>query len=142
VGANTTQGTLVTSGNPIVGNLGPLIIGASASVTLTVVPQTTGSITNTVVVSSDYLDPTPANNTAVAVTTVLPLPLLSIRLASPTKVRVSWPQALTNYMLEFKAALATNVSWSNVATAPSNFAGESTVIETITNTSRFYRLRQ
>jgi len=44
--------------------------------------------------------------------------------------------------LEFKVALTTNVPWSNVTITPSNFAGESIVIDSITNVSRFYRLRQ
>jgi len=141
VAASTTQGTLVTNNNPIVANLGTLNIGNTVTVTLTVAPQVTGSITNKVTVSSDYVDPTPTNNTATAITTVLPLPILSISLI-PNKVRVSWPQALSNFTLQFKNTLPTNVFWSNVTTTPSNFSGESIVIETLTNGSRFYRLRQ
>src|SRR6185436_19766021 len=100
--ATTTHGTLNTNSNPIIGNLGQLNIGSLATLTLTVSPQNAGLITNSVTVRSDYNDPALTNNSATATTTVLPLPILSIRQSSSNRVRVSWPAALSNLQLQYK----------------------------------------
>ncbi len=60
------------SGNNIVCALGTLPAGGSVTVTNRVSPLTSGLLTNTVTVSSAVSDLVPANNTALAVTTVNP----------------------------------------------------------------------
>ena len=142
IAATTTQGSLATNNNPITGHFGAVAVGGSVTVTLTVVPQTVGAITNTAVVGADLADPALGNNSATVTTTVLPLPLLSIRLLSANRVMLSWPVALTNYALEFKRALSTTTLWSNVATAASISGNDKVVVETNTGAMRFYRLAQ
>jgi len=142
VGSLTTQGTLVTNGNNVVANVGTLTNNTSVSVTLTVKPQATGTITNLVSVASDSQDPNLANNFTTNLTTVLPLPLLSIRTVPVAKVRVSWPVELTNYLLQSRSFLGDTNAWSNVVTAPVIVGPENVVTETNSGPSRFYRLRK
>ncbi|MBM3225671.1 MAG: DUF11 domain-containing protein, partial [Candidatus Tectomicrobia bacterium] len=51
--------------------LGPLENGASVAVVITVIPDTPGTITNTVEGFAPETDPVPANNSAAVTTTVL-----------------------------------------------------------------------
>jgi hypothetical protein len=140
--ATTTQGTLTTNSNPILGSLGLLPNGGTAYITLTVAPQTAGLITNTVGAGSDYPDPAPTNNTATAVTTVLPLPILSIRFILPNLVRISWPAALSNYFsLQSRNALLTD-SWAGVSNAPVISGNERVVTQTNSGAMKFYRLSE
>jgi uncharacterized repeat protein (TIGR01451 family) len=140
--ATASQGTLNTSGNPITGSLGSIPNGGQVSVTITVVPQATGTITDTATVASDYPDPAPANNTASTTATVLPLPLLSIQLSPPNQIKVSWPVALTNFGLEFKSSLGAANSWSNDPTTPVISGPDNVVTETNNGATRFYRLKK
>ena len=55
-------------------NLGSLMNGATATVTLVVTPTTAGPLTNTASVSGNETDPTTSNNTASATTTVMTPP--------------------------------------------------------------------
>jgi uncharacterized repeat protein (TIGR01451 family) len=140
--ATTTQGTLVTTGNPILGNLGNLAVNDSATVSLTVRPTVTGTITNLASVASDYVDPAQANNSVTTRTTVLPLALLSIQSTSSNLLQVSWPVLLTNYVLQFNPDLSTNSGWSNVTAVPMVSTNQNVVTETNTGSQRFYRLRK
>jgi len=137
--ATTTQGSLNTNGNPILGTLGTLASGGAVTVQLTVVPHAAGAITNAASVSSDNPDPAPANNTSNLVTTVWPLPLLSINLAT-NLVKVSWPAPLSNFTLQYKTALGGNGPWTNNPAARSVFGNAISVTETNLGTARFYRL--
>jgi uncharacterized repeat protein (TIGR01451 family) len=139
--AVTSQGTLSTNANPITGALGSVTNGTAVIVTLTVVPHSTGSISDTVSVASDTPDPNLANNTLTAVTTVLPLPLLTIGRATNDLLNISWPVALTNFGLQAKDTLSTN-AWSNVITAPVISGNQNVVTETNSRASRFYRLKK
>jgi hypothetical protein len=138
--AVTSQGTLSTNANPITGALGSVTNGTAVIVTLTVVPHSTGAIIDTVSVASDNPDPALTNNTFNAVTTVLPLPLLTIRRAT-NDLNISWPVALTNFGLQAKDVLSTN-AWSNVITAPLISGNQNVVTETNNGSSRFYRLKK
>ena len=111
------------------------------TVTLTVKPTFAGVITNIATVTSGYPDPAPTNNSTNLPTTVLPLPVLSVGLLSGNQVRLSWPLALSNYVLEYKPSLAAGALWSGVTSAPAISGAENVVIETNTVVSRFYRLR-
>ncbi len=140
VAVNLSQGSLVTNGSSIIGNLGSLGIGNSANLILTVAPQTVGTITNVVLVSSDNTDPILTNNVATVTTTVLPLPLLSIRVSQADRIRVSWPAPLSNYTLQSKLILSASNVWSNVTTLPTVLSNENVVTETNNTPTRFYRL--
>jgi large repetitive protein len=139
--ATTTQGSLTTNVSPIVGNLGSLGSGGSATVTLTVVPLAGGTITDSASVGCDYPDPAPANNSSSIATLVWPLPVLSI-LRLTNEVQVAWPAPLSNFTLQFIPALAANYYWSNLGTAPVLAGTNNIVVDPSTNPARFYRLKQ
>ncbi len=140
--ATTTQGTLATNSNPILGSFNTIATNGSVTVTLVVVPQTTGQITNIASVNSGYTDPVPGNNSVSTITTVLPLPILSIALQSANSVRVSWPVQLTNFVLQSKSNLLPGYFWSDVLTAPVISDSQSVVTESNIAAARFYRLKQ
>ena len=139
--AATTQGILSTNSNPMTGAFGSLDNGLSVIVTVTVVPNSLGSITNTVSVASDYPDPASGNNTFNAITTVLPLPFLTIQRTNNNRLNILWPLALTNFGLQAKDVLGTN-AWSNVITAPVISGTQNVVTETNSGATRFYRLKE
>src|SRR6185437_7108782 len=70
VSATSSQGTVSQTGGVITGALGSLAAGASATVTITVLPNVPGTITNTATASTSSGDNNLANNTATADTTV------------------------------------------------------------------------
>lgn len=138
--SSTTQGSLNTGANPIIGALGTINNGASATVTLTVVPSAIGSITNVATVTSDLPDPNQGNNTTNTVTTVWPLPFLSItNLMSNGLVQISWPAPLSGFTLQFSANL-TNIVWTNDAAAEVVNGTNVSVTETNIGTARYFRL--
>lgn len=140
--ALASQGTLVTSANPITGNLGTINNSASASVTLVVTPNALGSITNITTVGSDLPDPNNANNLAVTATTVWPLPFLSIsNLVTNGLVRISWPAPLSGFTLQFTTNLSTNnTTWTNDSASKVINGTNVSVTETNIGTARFFRL--
>ena len=92
VAASSSQGNLTTNGNIIIGNLGSLGVGATASLTLVVQPgvASAGSLGESAYVTSFETDLHAVNNTASAVTTVV-LPTADIGLsfaADPVSVLV------------------------------------------------------
>jgi uncharacterized repeat protein (TIGR01451 family) len=137
----TNSGVLVTNNNPITGTLGTFTVGSAATLVLKVTPQLAGVIVDTISVSSDNPDPVPTNNAAGLTSIVEPVALLSIRL-STNQVQVSWPAALTNYVLEFQTAFNTNSFWSVITTPPTVSAGLSSITETNLGGGKFYRLRK
>jgi len=70
VSASVSQGSVVNSGGTITWSAGDLASGASASMTLTVSPNVTGGVNNSVSVAASTPDPNTANNTAAVVVTV------------------------------------------------------------------------
>jgi uncharacterized repeat protein (TIGR01451 family) len=137
---SSSQGSLSTNGNQIIANLGSVNAGSSANVVLMVTSQTSGNITNVAKVTSGYPDPVIANNSTTNITTVLPLPILSVSLLSTNRVRLSWPVALTNFSLESKTNLP-QASWLSINEAPTISSNERVVIQTNSFPSSFYRLR-
>ena len=140
-GATATQGSLSTNGNPVTGNLGTVTAHAQVSLSLTVLPQALGTITNTALVSSDRNDPGLTNNTATHLSTVLGVPSLSFRKQSTSQVLISWPVVYTNFSLQFRTNLLGPPNWSNVVTTPTISGTNNTVTEA-TSGKRFYRLKQ
>jgi len=137
--SSTALWTLSTNGNVLTGTIPSFGSGNVTTLTLVVVPQTTGNITDTIFVTSDNPDPSPADNTASITTIVQPLALLSIGLLSD-QVRISWPVTLTNYGLQFEDALLPNPQWSSVTSVPAISGGLKFVTESNTAPARFYRL--
>jgi len=139
--ATTSQGTLATNSNPISGTLGSIVNGASATVTLTVIPMAVGQITNSAFIGADSADPNLANNIAAITTTVWPLPLLSItNLMSNGLLQVSWPTQLSGFTLQFKGDLSTNVSWTNDPGSKVIRGSNVSVLETNIGSAKFFRL--
>lgn|GEM_PF-3058448 len=93
--SSTSQGSINTNDNPIIGLLGTINSGGSATVRLTVTSLAVGVATNSASIGSDNPDPAQNNNRASLVTTIWPLPVLAINL-----VRVSWPVPLSNFTLQ------------------------------------------
>jgi uncharacterized repeat protein (TIGR01451 family) len=139
--ATINQGTLNTNANPITGNMGTMVWGAAATFTVTVVPHALGSITNTMSIVSDNPDPLPDNNTSAITTLIQSPPLLSIALAT-NRVNLSWAADLTNYSLQARNSLLSNVYWSNVSTAPIISTNLITVTESPSTNARVYRLKR
>lgn len=82
VSAETTQGTWTNQDGALVGELGDLASGASASVAIVVMPNSLGPVTNQAVVFADQLDARTADNTATTITTVIPHAELAISQSS------------------------------------------------------------
>lgn len=70
VSASASQGSCDLQGKTITCALGFLDSGATATVTIVVVPNKDGQISNTATVTSSNIDPQPANNSDTEVTTV------------------------------------------------------------------------
>jgi hypothetical protein len=130
-----------TNGNPIEAGVNSLAVNSSATLLVTVAPQSAGSITSSVSVGSGYSDPGITNNAASVTTSVTPLALLAIQ-ALGNQVQISWSLALTNYVLESKSVLATNVPWSTVAATPVIVGGSKVVAVPNSGTATYYRLRK
>jgi uncharacterized repeat protein (TIGR01451 family) len=140
--ASTSAGSLVTGGNPVLGNLGNLAPGASVTVTLTVNPQVTGLITDTVNVASGYADSVPTNNTSSASTTIFVVPVLAIQGPSNNAVLISWSVNLSDFFLQSNSDLGATNNWSNVLTSPQFIGDRKVVTETIGTSPRFFRLKR
>ena len=140
--ASTTQGTWSESNGVFYASPNTLNPGQLVTLTLTLVPQSAGQITNRAEIVSDYPDPSPGDNSVVLTTTVLPLPLLSIRPNSTNRVRVSWPSVLSDYTLQYRPSTTSGGFWSNVIALPTVIGNENVVNERATNAIKFYRLKK
>ena len=130
-----------TNGNPIEAGIGTLTTNTSVTLLVTVTPQEAGNMTNLVSLGSDYGDTASTNNATATITTVLPLALLSIGGVSD-QIQVAWPVLLTNYVLETKSVLATNLNWSAVSTIPTISGSMNFVTITNPGPAGFFRLRK
>jgi hypothetical protein len=137
--ASTSQGSLVTSGNPVTGSLGALGVSGTATVTITVTPQVTGSITNSATVASGYSDPVSINNTSTVSTLIYVPPVLSIQLSN-NLVQLSWSASLSSFVLQSNGVLS-DTGWFDVPTMPA-FIGNQKVVDEPMGDVRFYRLKQ
>jgi uncharacterized repeat protein (TIGR01451 family) len=118
VSATSSQGTVSQTGGVITGALGSLAAGASATVTITVLPNVPGTITNTATASTSSGDSSLANNTATADTTVTAAGAGAVDLSvtktdSPDPVAAG--QALT-YTVTVTNNSATNAAANTVLT--------------------------
>lgn len=85
---STSQGTIVSSSNLVLGSLGTLNVGSNAIVTIQVHPLVLGQITDTASVSSSVLDTVPGNNTATLNTEVTAASDLALTMTGPASVVV------------------------------------------------------
>ena len=105
VSASASQGTVTQSDGTLTANLGSLDSGATATVTMIVVPTTAGPVVNTATVSGAEADPVPGNNMA-TLTTVIDAP--STLGDGPTVIRLrrfGFHRMPTTLVLTFSAAL-------------------------------------
>lgn len=72
VSATTSAGSYSLAGGILTASLGTLNAGANATVTLTVIPNFVGALTNTTTVGSSTVDVFPANNSASAMAVAIP----------------------------------------------------------------------
>lgn len=142
ISAATTQGALATNANIITASLGTLASNATVNVTLVFTPSTVGSIGVTAAAGSTNADPNTADNRVILPGFVEPLPLLSVTMSVPGQLNILWSGLLSNWVLQAKGDLATNVSWSNVLTAPVLISDTNTVTETNSEAAKFYRLKR
>ncbi|HTZ82872.1 MAG TPA: C25 family cysteine peptidase [Candidatus Acidoferrales bacterium] len=75
----TTQGACSEAGGTLTCALGTMANAATAMVTVLVIPQQPGQISNTATVSADQVDPNPANNTSTFVETVTAATAVTLR---------------------------------------------------------------
>jgi uncharacterized repeat protein (TIGR01451 family) len=85
--ATPSQGTCAEASGTVTCPLGALASGQTATVDITVHPTGPGSPVNTAVISSDVYDPSPADNSASASTTVVPPNFVRPKGATPLRVQ-------------------------------------------------------
>lgn len=142
ISATASQGTVLAANDTVRFFLGTIPTNIAAVATLIVRPASAGPFLHQVAVTAREDDPNPANNEASAALEVQPpgtLGDLAIALAGD-RVRLSWPAAATQCLLESASSLNL-LDWSPVTT-PASLEGERMgVLETLGPSPRFYRLR-
>jgi uncharacterized repeat protein (TIGR01451 family) len=139
--ATISQGTLFTNTVPVTGSLGNLNSQSTATVLLVVKPAATGFITNNASIGTDSFDANSVNDSVSIVTTVWPLPFLSItNLMSNNLVQIKWPAPLSNFTLQSRTDLSPDAFWSNDVTPKVVTGTNVTVIETNIGTPKYFRL--
>lgn len=137
----TSRGTYTTNGNRVVVNSTDLSSNATVLVTVNLHALQPGVFTDTATVSSGLFDPQPQNDSASIDITVLPLPGLSV-IRSGNQVILSWPAALTNYVLQANDVLGSSNTWTTVSPPPVTSGSERVVTNSITGQRRFFRLKR
>jgi uncharacterized repeat protein (TIGR01451 family) len=123
VSAVSSQGTVSTAGNLVVGDLGTINGGASVTMGIIVTPFSGGIITNRVTVYRAEADPDTNNNSAVSVTTVT-APGLSINDVSLLEGNSGTTSAVFNVVLSVPIPLPVSVNFAtsdNSAVAGSDY---------------------
>jgi hypothetical protein len=131
VSSTTTQGTC-TGGAILNCNIGTMLAGAQVTITLVTTPSSTGTQTNTSVVSGDRPETTLANNTATATVQItapfVPPPCVAVSRITPGQLIVGRKTTLTVFLKQGgKAAAGFRVrikgAGINVVTKRSNAKG-------------------
>jgi uncharacterized repeat protein (TIGR01451 family) len=85
--ATSSQGTIITNGNTVIGNLGTLNVGATATITVVIRPTVGGSLSITASVAATENDLNPANNVVSVETTVnVPVADAGVKIAAAGSV--------------------------------------------------------
>jgi hypothetical protein len=101
--------------------------------------QAPGTYTLTSVVSDNWMPPWSVTNTFTVA--VAPLPRLSAGTTGDGLV-ISWPESLTNCVLESALNLSPGTLWKPVTNLPGSVAGEISVTIPRAGSQQFFRLRQ
>lgn len=142
VSANSSQGLWTNLGATVVFNLGSLDSEAGAVLTIVARPNYAGPATNTVTVASAEVEPSPVDNSAQIVTSVLnPVParLTGEYVAANDTFRLTvTAQAGETYVIQASTNLT---AWTGISTnvAPSNGVIKFTDSGTTARPYRFYR---
>ena len=140
--ASASMGSVQVDGNRVRLSLPSLSQFNPVSVTLTWTAQQTGWFTNQARLTSTYTDPSPDDAQLALAIWVEPLPLLSIQALPHRRVRVAWPVALTNHVLQYRPVAGPAQPWTDHPVAPTISGGERVVIETNHPAGRLFRLRR
>ena len=92
-GASSSQGSLSTLGNVVTANIGNLVSGAGATISVTAIPTVVGVVSMTTRAGALQADPISGNNIATASTTVSPaadLGIVMLDTPDPVVVRSNW----------------------------------------------------
>lgn len=139
--ASVSRGTYEKVGTSVINTVGRLAVGASSTLLVMVIPKAEGLITSAAQVVSDLPDNDSANNAAKSTLQTIPLALKLDAIANGF-VRISWPDAVTNYVLETSASLKT-AAWENVTNSPLNIGSEYRVaVPFFPSENRFFRLKR
>ena len=111
VSATSSQGSCTQAGGVVTGNLGVVPGGTNATITIVVVPNSPGVLSNYAAVFRAEADPFPGNNSAVA-TTVAQVPALSISDCAVLERNVGTTNALFTVSLNSAAALTVTVNYA------------------------------
>lgn len=139
--ATASQGTVQRTDRLITVALGALNSGTAASLVVTVIPTASGPMTNRVAVAGGELDPDPSNNSSTLSSQVLANPaMLRLERLAGNNLRISWPVAATDFVLQSAERLAAGSSWETVTTPPVIVGNQKAVTIAPGAQTRFYRL--
>ena len=134
---SSTFGSTVSNVTTV--NFGTMNVGTTSNVTIVARPNNAAvTITN---FTHAFSGPPAIYAPVLTPTYVEPLRLLSIAIYSPSEVLLSWPTTLSNYTLQYKNSLVTNVPWVDVLTAPATNGGSNLISQPRSDAVRFFRLR-
>jgi large repetitive protein len=136
-----TQGQVSTNGSQVRVNLGTLASAGTVQLTLTVLANQVGSITNSVSAAAKEPDLDLNNNSSTQTATVLPNPAtLRAKQTFVGTLTLSWPVAATNFVLQTADSLGAPGKWQLVGTTPSVNGTQKVVNLPILSGNRFFRL--
>jgi uncharacterized repeat protein (TIGR01451 family) len=139
--------TCFTTNNMTICNLGSVAAGANLTVRLSVSVGGDAYLTNQVNVVTTGSDPDLSNNSATTITVlngVIPPPVdVALSIAHESNlVEISWPTPAPGFVLESSPSLTPPVQWTTVTDAGVELNGRITVTQSISGTTRFYRLHK
>jgi uncharacterized repeat protein (TIGR01451 family) len=124
--AGTSQGSVTVGAGSVTGNLGTILVGQSATVSITVIPAAAavGQVTDTATVTATKnLQPNLGSNTASLITTVNPTSDLSVTVSgSPNPVLAGQPVTYTVIVTDNGPNTATGVNITDTLPANSTFS--------------------
>jgi uncharacterized repeat protein (TIGR01451 family)/uncharacterized delta-60 repeat protein len=137
VRANTSVGSLNLVGRTMRWNIGAVPNSSKATVSITARATAAGTLVNQVGVASSQIDLNPADNGATVTTSVIDMPVLSVRQANGS-VQISWPN-IDGFRLQSATSLAPT-DWSNVSATPQIISGAKVLTVPADAGARFFRL--
>ncbi|MHB8521187.1 MAG: IPT/TIG domain-containing protein [Limisphaerales bacterium] len=140
VSAASTRGSCTQTNGVVTCSLGALPRGNGATMTIVAIPTTVGTITNTATITANETDPSPANNTATAVTTVT-APPLTIRPLAAQRVEIGWPALASGFRLQVAAMLAPS-AWRDMTNTATPAGSRLLVTNPVSGNASFYRLQK